>query len=226
MDTSLGADAIVVSPSIQSLQDFAGKNASVEVGTVEHLLFLQALKKSGLPENAVQVTNQASDAAITALIAGKTQIAASYEPFISQALSSGKGNVIFSSKDVPGLIADLLIVRQEVLDQRPDVVQKLVKVWYQTLDYRQKNLDTALAIEAKQAGSSVDELRKIGQGVKWQTPQESTKNFQAGQTTESVVRAGEIITEFLLDKKMMTTKPPSMTALIDTQFLSQHIASK
>ncbi|NEQ27866.1 MAG: ABC transporter substrate-binding protein, partial [Microcoleus sp. SIO2G3] len=186
-DISLGADAIVVAPSINSLQEMAGKTASIEIGTVGHLLFLKALEKGGLPDSAVQITNQAADAAIATLIAGRTQIAYSYEPFVSQAVNAGKGKVIFSSRDVPGLVPDILVVQQSVLDRQPEAVQNLLKVWYQTLDYRKSNLDEVLAIEAKQAGVAVEEYQNLLNGLKWLTPQEAMVSLQPGTGTESQI---------------------------------------
>lgn len=95
-DVSLGADAILAAPSINSIEDLAGKRASVEIGTVGHMLFLKALEQGSISTNQVEVVNQAADAATAALIAGKTDAAYSYEPFVSQAVQLGKGRVIFS----------------------------------------------------------------------------------------------------------------------------------
>ncbi|MGB8698443.1 MAG: ABC transporter substrate-binding protein [Thermosynechococcaceae cyanobacterium] len=85
-DVSLGADAILVNPAIQSLKELAGKSASIEIGTVGYMLFLKALEKGGVPEKQVQIVNQVADAATAALIAGKANVIYSYEPFVSQAV--------------------------------------------------------------------------------------------------------------------------------------------
>lgn len=225
IDTSLGADAIVVAPSINSLQEFAGKTASVEIGTVSHMLFLQALKQAGLQEQEVMVTNQAADAAIAAFMAGRNQIAVAYEPFVSQAVTKGKGKVLFSSRDIPGLITDLLLVRQEVLEQRPNDIQKLADVWYQTLDYRQANLSEALAIKAKRAGTSVEEYQQLLEGLKWHTASESLAVLQPGNDPQSVINAGKVVSDFLTTQKIITAQPPAMTELLDDRFLQTYLAT-
>jgi len=222
-DVSLGADAIVVAPAIQSIQDMAGKTASVEIGTVGHLLFLKALESGGLDENSVQIVNQTADAAIATLIAGRTEIAYSYEPYVTQAVASGKGKVIFSSKDVPGLVPDLLVIQQSVLDRQPEAVQNLLKVWYQTLDYRQSHLDEVLAIEAKQASVSVEEYQQLLEGLKWLTPQEALTSFQSGETTESQIYTAKVVSEFMVKQKLLTQTPPEFASLIDDRFLKQQI---
>jgi NitT/TauT family transport system substrate-binding protein len=224
-DVSLGADAIVAKPSIQSVKDLVGKQASVELGTVGHLLFLKALEKGGVPLDKVKLVNQSADTAIASLISGKTDAVYSYEPFVSQAVASGKGKVLFSSKDVPGIVPDLFVVRQEVLDRQPDDIQKLLKVWYQTLEYRNANLEEALPIEAKQAGVSVAEYKTLLKGFKWLTPQEAQAAFKPGSTTQSLPYAAKETVKFMLAQKLITKEPPGIETLISPKFLAQQIGS-
>ncbi|KAB8315108.1 hypothetical protein SD81_034565 [Tolypothrix campylonemoides VB511288] len=68
---SVGADAIIADPSINSVQDFVGKKAAIEIATIGHLLFLQALAKNGVDPKSVQTVNMGADAATSALVAGK-----------------------------------------------------------------------------------------------------------------------------------------------------------
>lgn len=225
-DVSLGADAIVVAPEIDSIEQFSGKRASVEVGTVGHLLLLKALERAGVSPNEVQIVNQAADAAIAALIAGRAEIAYSYEPFVSQAVNSGKGKVIFSSKDVPGLMPALMVVHQNVLDRQPQAVQDLLKVWYQTLDYRSSHLEEVLPIEAKQASISVEEYQNLLRGFKWLTPQEAIATFQPSETTQSLIYTAKELSDFMLKQKLLTKEPPSFAELIEDRFLQHYLTSK
>lgn len=225
-DVSLGADAIVVSPTINSIQEISGKSASIEVGTIGHMLFLKALEQGGVPDNQVQIVNQTADAAIAALIAGKTEVVYAYEPFVSQAVQSGKGKVIFSSNDVPGLVPDLLVVHEKVLTQQPASLQKLLDVWYKTLDYRKANLNQVLPIEAKQAGVSVADYQTLLKGFKWLTPQECLKALEPGTTAESAIYASDIVADFMLKQKLISSKPDSFANLIDPQFIKQYLAGQ
>ena len=222
-DISLGADAILAAPSINSIKDLAGKRASVEIGTVGHMLFLKALERGGVPANQVEIVNQAADAATAALIAGKTDSAYSYEPFVSQAVQSGEGKVIFSSKDIPGIIPAPLVIHERVLNEKPEAVQALIKAWYQTLEYRTAHLDEVLSIEAKQAGVSLEEYSIILEGFKWLTPEECLKVFQPGNTMESVVYASQAIGEFMLEEKLISSQPNSIEPYIDRKFVEHYL---
>lgn len=222
-DISLGADAILVSPDINSIQDLVGKRASIEIGTVGHMLFLKALEQAGVSAEQVEVVNQSADAATAALIAGKTDCVYSYEPFVSQAVQSGKGKVLFSSKDIPGIIPDSLVIHDQVLNEQPEAVQALMTVWYQTLEYRKTHLDEVLSIEAEQAGVSLEEYNTILKGFAWLTPQECLKAFEPGDSMESIVYSSQVIGDFMLEQDLLTSKPDSIEPYIDRRFVEQYL---
>lgn len=224
-DVSLGADAIVATPEIKSVKDLAGKRSSVEVGTVGHFLFLKALEKGGVAKDKVPMVNQSADSAIAALIANKTDVVYSYEPFVSQAVASGKGKVIFSSKDIPGLVPDLLAVRQSAMDSQPDALQKLLEVWYKTLDYRQNNLEEVLPIEAKKAGVSVADYKILLNGFEWLTPAEAIASFKPGTTTQALNVSAKEVGAFMLQEKLITKEAPPIAEFLDDRFLQKIIAA-
>jgi len=223
-DVSLGADAILAAPSINSIKDLVGKRASIEIGTVGHMLFLKALEQNGIAPNQVEIVNQAADAAAAALIAGKTDSAYSYEPFVGQAVQSGKAKVIFSSKDVPGLIPDLLVIHERVLNEQAEAVQNLLNTWYKALEYRPSHLDEVLDIEAKQSGVSLADYNTILKGFKWVTPEECIKAFTPGNTMESLLYSSQVIADFMLGQKLITSKPDSIEPYIDRRFVEKYLS--
>lgn len=223
-DISAGADAIIVDSSINSVQDFVGKTAAVEIATIGHLLFLQALAKNGVDPKSVKTINMTADQATSALVAGKVPIAYSYEPFLTQATKSGKGKLIFSSADVPGLVSDMIVVQQSLLDTRPAEVQKLIDVWHQVLNFRKTNTTEAIAIEAKRAGVSAEEQRALLEKIEWLTPQETLEAFKPGNTTKSLVYAGKVVADFMVEQKLVTTRPPATETLIDDRFLKDYVS--
>jgi NitT/TauT family transport system substrate-binding protein len=225
-DISLGADAIIASPEIKSIQDLIGKQASIEMGTVGHMLFLKALERGGVAANQVKMVNQSADVAVASLIAGKTDAVYSYEPFVSQAVNSGKGKVLFSSKDLPGIVPDLFAVQQDFLDRQPDTVQNMLKVWYQTLNYRQSHLDEVLAIEAKQAGVSVAEYKKLLEGFEWLTPQAALTALQPGNTTASMVYTAKEVSRFMVAQNLADKAAPDFGTLVDSQFVKAILKDK
>ncbi len=101
-----------------------------------------------------------------------------------------------------------------VLNEQPEAVQALMRVWYQTLAYRTAHLDEVLSIEAKQAGVSLEEYNIILKGFKWLTPEECLKTFKPGNTMGSVVYASRVIGEFMLGQKLILVSqiPSNLTS--------------
>ena len=89
--------------------DIAGlksKKIAVTFGQCNELLLLEALARSGLKQSEVTLVNMDADAAGAAFIAGRLDAAVTWEPWVTQVTSSGKGHVLFSSKQAPNIIFD------------------------------------------------------------------------------------------------------------------------
>lgn len=121
---------------------------------------------------------------------------------------------------------DLLVIHEKVLNQQPTSVQKLLDVWFKTLEYRKTHLNEVLPIEAKQAGTEIKDYQALLKGFKWLTPQDCIKAFEPGNTTESAVYASDVIADFMLKQKLISNKPGSFTSFIDSRFVNQYLASK
>jgi NitT/TauT family transport system substrate-binding protein len=85
------------------------------------LLLYYALRKAGVPFSAVHPVFLPAADASTALIAGRVNVAVTYEPYISNATHGhgGKVHVLYSSAQVPGLIGDDLVGNQAYVRAHP-----------------------------------------------------------------------------------------------------------
>lgn len=219
-DNSNGGDGIVVKPNINSLSDLKGKKIATELGTVDHLLMLNGLQKSNLKESDVSFTNMAVNDAGPAFISGNLDAAVLWEPFLSKAIDEGKGKLLFSSKDTPGLIPDLLVFKEDVTKKRPDDVKKIIKAWYDALDYWKANPEEALAIMAKAAETPVDEYKKGVDSVKIFTIDDTLKAFGKQQDLTSLAFTGKTTAEFLKGLDMIS-KVPDLSGVLDGHFVEE-----
>ncbi|WP_219834716.1 ABC transporter substrate-binding protein [Paenibacillus sp. R14(2021)] len=219
-DNSFGGDAIVSKPDIQSIQDLKGKTVATELGTVDHLLLLTALDKNGLTEKDVNYVNMTVNDAGPAFISGKTDASVLWEPFQTKAVKEGKGKVLFSSKDTPGLIPDLLVFRDSVVKDRPDDIQKIVDAWFDALDYFQSHQDEAIAIMAKKAETTPEDF-KLGLGsIKLFTAADNVNAFGKREDYTSLSYTAKKTADFL--KKLdMVDEIKDFDALFDPQFVEK-----
>ncbi len=125
VDFSDGADVVVGGPKINSLNDLRGRRIGVENSAVGAVLLDAALQKAGLEPRELAVHFLTIDEHETALRQGAVDALVTYDPVRTRLVRDGYRE-LFSSREVPGLIADVIAVRREMVRARPDAVRACV----------------------------------------------------------------------------------------------------
>ncbi|AZN38912.1 ABC transporter substrate-binding protein [Paenibacillus albus] len=219
-DNSFGGDAIVSKPDIASIKDLKGKTVATELGTVDHLLLLTALAQNGLSEKDVNYVNMTVNDAGPAFISGKTDASVLWEPFQTKAVKEGKGKVLFSSKETPGLIPDLLVFRDEVVKNRPDDIQKIVDAWFDALDYFKTHQDEAIKLMAEKAETTPEDFKLGLESIKLFTKEDNVTAFGKRDEYTSLPYTAEKTADFL--KKLdMVDEINDFDVLFDSSFVEK-----
>jgi len=113
-NVSMGADALLAQPGVTTLQALRGLRVGVEATAVGALMLDAALQAAGLPLDAVRVVPLAPDEHERAFGAGRVEALVTYEPMRQRLLAAG-AQPLFSSRDSPGLVMDVLAVRSDRL---------------------------------------------------------------------------------------------------------------
>jgi NitT/TauT family transport system substrate-binding protein len=219
-DNSNGGDGVVVKQEITSLKDLKGKKVATELGTVDHLLMLTALSKQGMKESDVNYTNMTVNDAGPAFISGNLDAAVLWEPFLTKALKEGKGKLLFSSKETPGLIPDLLVFREEITKNRPDDVKKIINAWFDALDYWKANPEESLQIMAKAAETPIEDYRAGVESVKIFQIEDNLKAFQKVDDYVSLAYTSQKTAEFLKGLDMLSSIPKA-ESILDSHFVEE-----
>jgi NitT/TauT family transport system substrate-binding protein len=113
---------------IKSVSDMRGKTLAIPSRfSDERLLLFRAMKVNGIKPDEVKMVEMAPPDVSGALAAHAIDGFAMGEPFPSQAEIGGFGRVLFQAREYwPDYMSCILVVRQDVIDTRPDVVQVLV----------------------------------------------------------------------------------------------------
>jgi NitT/TauT family transport system substrate-binding protein len=166
-DESLTADAVIAQPPINNIKDLKGKKVAYEQGTTSDILIHYALAANGMKPSDIQtVPIDASDAGAAAA-AGKVSAAVTYEPYISSVIAQHKGfRRIYVAGVDPGLVSDVLVVSNTLLNDKPGQVLALMKAWGMAIDFYNSHRAQAEAIIAKADGASLASLKSSFAGVK------------------------------------------------------------
>jgi NitT/TauT family transport system substrate-binding protein len=113
---------------IKTFADMRGRTVAIPSRfSDERLLLFRAMKVWGIKPNEIHMVEMAPPDVSGALAAGAIDAFAMGEPFPSQAEMAGYGRVLLQARDYwPDYMSCILVVRQDLIDKRPDVVQVLV----------------------------------------------------------------------------------------------------
>ena len=167
-DYSFGNDMIVARGGISRVEDLIGKRVGVETGFVDHLLLLHALDQAGIDPAEVELVNIPTNEAPQALAAGGVDAIAAWQPASGQALKAVAGSrAIYTSAEAPGIIYDMLQVSRESLAARREDWVKVVRAWYDVVDYMNDpaNRDEMLSILAARVSLTPEEYEPLLAGT-------------------------------------------------------------
>jgi NitT/TauT family transport system substrate-binding protein len=221
IDYSNGGDAIVADMSISKVADFKGKKVGFNPLSPSDFLLSYALKTAGLSDKDIMPVNMTPEAVPAAMASGAMPIGVTYEPSLSQILSQGDGKkfkVVFSSKDAPGLIADVLVFDEKVIKAKPTQISGIIKTYLDGMAYMKAKPDEAAKIIGKFMGVSAKEVKEQLSGVYNIPLAEMPKAFAKSTATTSYYGSGAVISELLKAKGQITTIPAT-EATMDAQFV-------
>jgi NitT/TauT family transport system substrate-binding protein len=148
IDESVGGDGIVAKKSIKSFQDLKGKKVAFQRGLPGEFFLRTLLEKNGMSLEDFQAVDMETAQAGAAFIAGQVDAAVVWEPWLTKASEQGNGYVLASTKEYPNLIVDCLAFNNQVVEQSPEDVQKIVNVVLKAIAYWEKNPEEANKIMA------------------------------------------------------------------------------
>lgn len=204
-DYSNGNDMIVAQPGINGIKELKGKKIAVELGFVDHLLLLNALKDNGMTEDDVQLVNSPTNETPQVLASGQVAAIGAWQPSSGMALKQVPGSKpIYTSSNAPGLIYDVLAVSPQSLALHRADWEKVIKVWYRVVKYfyDPKTRDDAVKIMASRVGVTPAEYKTFVDGTKILKLNEAKKAFAKGKGLSSIYGSSKISDDFNVDNKV------------------------
>ncbi len=141
-DWSRGGDGIAAIAGIRSVEDLAGHTIATTQYTPSHWLLLYLISQSGLTpdqrreiEDNLVIAGEAPEAAAM-FRSGRVDAAVTWEPDLSGCVQArGQGaHVLVSTTAATNVIADVLVARQEVIDQAPATLAAFVAGWFEGIE--------------------------------------------------------------------------------------------
>jgi NitT/TauT family transport system substrate-binding protein len=222
LDVSSGGDGVLVRTdrNIESVGDLKGKKVGLERTTPSHFLLSYLLKQNGLSEADVTIVNMSPEDAAAAVVAGDVDAAVTWNPYLTNAAEDTNVEVLLTSEDTPGLIADVLLMPKDMVDSNPETCQRVVRAWNKAIDYQQANPDESAAIMAKGLNYGTAENVKADlAGLALQGRDENARFFE-GDGPGTALGTASFAIELWTELGRLTT-PVKAEDLIDARCLEK-----
>jgi NitT/TauT family transport system substrate-binding protein len=197
-DYSYGGDALVTRDGIADLAALKGKTIAYEESALGSYMLERALETAGLKPDQVSAVNRLPDEGEEDFRHGKVDAAITYEPGLGRMLRLPGSRVLFSSRDIPGEIVDVLALRRAALEGRGDEARRVLKAWFRALAYFADHSEECAALMARRQHVSVEEFLRGLKGAHIPDLRENKELLGTAQTPGTLHQTADRIGQFLV----------------------------
>jgi NitT/TauT family transport system substrate-binding protein len=216
MDISHGGDAVLAHPSVKNLSDIKGKRVSIVNIPLGLYMLSRTLDIAGVGREEVSVFPMSESKQENFYLQGKADVVITFEPVKTKLIKDG-AHVIFDSTQIPNEIFDLLLIHEDVYQERRDEVCQVVKGWFKALDYLKNQPKEAALRISKRLGVSADDMAAMMDGIILPSP-EDNKHILGGEKPGLILPA-QRLAEILVKEKLISSMV-DVSMAIDSSFAS------
>ncbi|MHC5860291.1 ABC transporter substrate-binding protein [Nostoc sp.] len=215
VDESTGADMVVAQSPIKTVADLKGKKLGANLGGFSEVFVTEMLKTANLTSDDVNLVKLEASEIPKRLKNNAIQAGHTWEPHLSEAIKLG-GHILFTSKQTPGLISDMIVFRGETIRDRPEDIRAFVRGWLQATTYWKANVQEGNAIISKALKIPKNTISL--EGVNLTDLGDNQKFFQSSNP-HSIYKTAKIYADFFI-RSGNVTRIPELKSLFNSSFLN------
>ena len=219
-DYSYGADGLVARNGVTGPAGLRGRRIAFEESALGSYMLERALLAGGLTAADVVAINRLPEEGEQDFAKGAVDAVVTYEPALGRMLRLPGAKTVFSSRDIPGEIVDVLVLRRSVLDERPDEARRILRAWFRAVDHFHAHPQESAALMAKRIHVGVDELLAGIRGARIPDLEENRRLLGSqgapGSLHEVADRLGEFLRRHGLAKRTASGSELLHPELIDS----------
>ena len=226
LDFSNGGDAVVATLDIPSVKALKGQKVAFAPLSPSDFLLAFALRSNGMKDSDIKPVGTGPEAVPAAMISGQVNAGVTYEPMVSQIAAEGGGkrfHVIYSSKQSPGLLSDVLVFTDKAMKERRDLIRAVMRGYLDGLEMVRSQPAEAARIIGKALGISEAEVLEQQNTIYALGLKEMMTAFTRSKSPESFYVACEAIADILVSKKQAARKPKCEDTM-ETAFIADLLA--
>jgi NitT/TauT family transport system substrate-binding protein len=203
-DVSAGADAIVSRSDLKSLQDLRGKKVATKLGTVAHLILLEALESAQIRPQDLEIVDVSNERGAELLTQNKVTAAVMWEPQLSKVLKQNNRKVLFDTSMQDSLIVDCLVTQSKTIQKHNQELVKFILAWFDAIQDLETNPNQVFSVIAKLTNQTSDAVAKSFSGIKKGDIALNQKMFaENGRLSEVLDKSAQLLKEDLRHAKVI-----------------------
>ncbi|MEG3849200.1 ABC transporter substrate-binding protein [Microcoleus sp. herbarium19] len=163
---SAGADGIVAKPEIKSVADLRGKKVGAKLGTVNHLILLEALIAHKIKPSEVQILDYSNDVAAEKIETGGIDAAVLWQPLLGEIAKKIKGNALYTTKQVDSLVIDILMSSDSRVKAKKAQLKQLMLAWFDVMHAVETSPTKVFETVGEKLGQSGESFARDYAGLK------------------------------------------------------------
>ncbi len=215
-DVSAGADLVMARPGINSIKQLHGARIGVEQTALGALVLQMTLQAAGINRSQVTVINLPVDQHLAAWQTERLDAAITYEPYAARLQAKG-ARQIYSSRQMPGMIMDVLAVRTDRLQGRGGQVRAVTAAHFQALQHLQQNPDDASHRMAGRMKLTPEQVRDSFRGLELPTFEANLQYLDGNEPR--LLNAARTVSRLMLESGLLK-QPDPLTDLFSGRYLS------
>ena len=190
---SHGADGIVAQPAIKSVANLRGKRVGAKLGTVNHLILLEALKLHQIKPEEVKIEDISNEIAVDLMQQGRLDAAVIWQPLLGETAQAIKGNVIFTTQEVESLVIDTLVSRSAITPTKKAELKQFIIAWFDIMSAVETKPNVVFQKVAQNLGQKGEAFAKDYAGLKKGDIAMQKQMFKSGRLPEAIAQMAELL---------------------------------
>ncbi|ACC82649.1 ABC transporter substrate-binding protein [Nostoc punctiforme] len=215
IDESTGADVVVAQSQIKTVAGLKGKKLGTNLGSFSEVFVTEMLKTANLTSDDVNLVKLEASEIPQYLKNNVIQAGHTWQPHLYEAMKLG-GNILFTSKQTPGLVLDMIVFRGDTIRDRPEDIRAFVRGWLQAANYWKANVQEGNAIISKALKIPSNTLSL--EGVNLTNLGENKRLFESSNPN-SIYKTAKIYADFFI-RSGNVTRIPELKSLFNSSFLN------
>ena len=189
LDESRGGDQVVVDRQLGSIAELRGQPVAITPSTLGPFVLSRALSRHGLGLGDVDLRPMPLETMPAAIGRGEVRAAALFPPFSDQAMATGRVRPLFTSREIPGEIFDILVVDPGFLKDHRTALTALLRSWQAAHDLALAEPGPSNAVMAAREGVSPAEFKASLAGLVFEPLARQGSLFAPGGVLERNLKA-------------------------------------